>query len=30
MAHETHATHDPAADHAAGVDHAAHPTWDTY
>jgi len=30
MAHETPATHDPAADHATGVDHAAHPTWDTY
>ena len=30
MAHETPATHDPAADQAAGADHAAHPTWDTY
>jgi cytochrome c oxidase subunit 4 len=30
MAHETHATNDPAAGDAAGVDHAVHPTWDTY
>jgi cytochrome c oxidase subunit IV len=28
MANETHVTHDAAADH--GVDHATHPTWDTY
>ena len=30
MAHETHVPHDPATDHTADVDHAPHPTWDTY